>query len=287
MPLDTRVNAWRPDLADEALRGRVEAERFAPGRPARVSAAVAPVRGGPSAEATLATEALLGETLRVFEERNGWAWVQLDSDRYVGWMPAETLGEPGAEPTHRVSVARTLLFAGPDIKTPPLATVGLGATFVVRGEAEDSNARYLLIEPEGAIVAQHATPLDALAPDPVAVAEGFLGTPYLWGGKTGLGLDCSALVQVSLQAAGIACPRDSDMQATSLGAALDARAIGALRRGDLIFFPGHVGIMRDPETLLHANAWHMMVACEPLDRALARFALKDIGIRAIRRFDGE
>ena len=287
--LDARLNAFRPDLADLALRDRVDAARFVPGLPYRVTAAQAPVRSGPSAHSTLLTEALCGEAVRVFERNDdGWAWAQLRRDRYVGWMPADALSEgeaaPAPTPTHKVSALRTLVFSGPDIKTPPLAGLPLGAELAVTGEAEDSNARYALVAPTGAVVRQHLAPLDARETDWTAVAERFLGTPYLWGGKTSLGIDCSGLVQVALQACGIAAPRDTDMQEAALGVPLEeGPAERRLERGDLVFWKGHVGIMLDAERLLHANAFHMAVAFEPLRAAAERLSVRGAAVTSIRR----
>jgi cell wall-associated NlpC family hydrolase len=283
--LDARLNAFRPDLADMALKDRVEAARFVAGRPYRVTAAQAPVRSRPSADSTLLTEALRGEAVLVFETNaEGWAWAQLRRDNYVGWMPTEALSESEAAPTHKVSALRTLVFSGPDIKTPPLAGLPLGAAIAVTGEAEDRNARYALIAPAGAVVRQHLAPLDAKEEDWTAVAERFLGTPYLWGGKTSLGIDCSGLVQIALQACGIAAPRDTDMQEATLGVPLEAGAAeGRLRRGDLVFWKGHVGIMLDAERLLHANAFHMAVALEPLRVTVERLSAQGAAVTSIRR----
>jgi cell wall-associated NlpC family hydrolase len=283
--LDARLNAFRPDLADMALRHRVEASRFVPGLPHRVAAAQAPVRSAPSADSTLLTEALCGEAVLVFERNaDGWAWVQLRRDNYVGWMPADCLGESEPAPTHKVSALRTLVFSGPDIKTRPLAGLPLGAEIAVTGEAEDRNARYALVAPAGAVVRQHLAPLDASESDWTAVAERFLGTPYLWGGKTSLGIDCSGLVQVALQACGIAAPRDTDMQEAAIAVPLEAGAAeGRLRRGDLVFWKGHVGIMVDAERLLHANAFHMAVAIEPLRVTVERLLARGAAVTSIRR----
>ncbi len=287
--LDPRLNAYRPELADLALKGQIAAARFVAGEDYRVVAPQAPVRRAPSDRAALDTEALLGETVRVFETNSeGWSWVQLAADRYVGWMPRATLAALGPRPTHRVSALRTFAFSEPDIKSVPLAALPLGAAVAVVGTAEDSNARYALIDPEGAVVAQHLAPLGATEPDWTAVAERFVGTPYLWGGKTVLGIDCSGLVQVALRTCGITAPRDTDMQEVDLGAALPlADDLPPLQRGDLVFWRGHVGFMRDADDLLHANAHQMAVTSEPLAAALERMARRGYRPTAVRRLSRE
>ena len=285
IPFDPRVHAFRADLADAALQGKVEALRFVSGDPMRVVAAQAPVRRAPSDTAPLDTEALRGERVTVFETNaDGWCWAQLAGDRYVGWLPRDTLSEPGPEPTHKVSALRTFVFSKPDIKSPPLQALSLGAQVAVTGEAEDRNARYALLASSGAIVMQHLAALRDLEVDWVGVAERFLGVPYLWGGKTSLGLDCSGLAQLALGACGIRAPRDSDMQAELVGESLPvADGLPPLERGDLVFWPGHVGLMRDAESLLHATAHTMDVMVEPLAAAVNRLAGKGVGVTAIRR----
>ena len=282
--LDPRVNAMRADLADAALAGRVEAARFVPGAPRRIVAGHAPLRAAPSDDATMLSEALAGEAVQVFDTVGEWAWVQLAADRYVGWVPAETLAADAPAPTHRVAALSTFAFARPDIKAPPLAALPLGAQVAVTGEAHDRNADYALIAPAGAVVTQHLASLDAVESDWTSVAERFVGTPYLWGGKTVAGIDCSGLVQVALQACGLDAPRDSDMQEQALGDPVDWGA--PLRRGDLVFWRGHVGLMIDAGTLLHANAHHMMVARESLQTASARFATRGLTPASIRRVAG-
>ncbi|WP_127088530.1 C40 family peptidase [Aquabacter cavernae] len=266
MTRDPRLTPARTDLAAEALRGQVEAPRYVQGHHRVVAEPVVPVRHAPFSVASLDTEALLGESVTVYDQdAEGWSWVQLEADGYVGYMPSEMLRVPVEPATHKVCAPRTFLFPGPDIKMPPLATLPFGARLSVL----DGGERFLRLA-AGFVFTRHAVPLDARETDVVEVATRFLGTPYLWGGRSALGLDCSGLVQTALVACGLDCPRDSDMQEKALG--LPVPLDGPFQRGDLLFWPGHVALVEDPQTLLHANAFHMMVAREPLAPALARIA---------------
>lgn len=281
-PLDPRLNAFRDDLADVRLQGRVEATRFVRGEERCIVSPLAPVRRRPSPDGPLDTEALFGESATVFEtDAEGWSWVQLGTDGYVGYVPSVAIGPIGAPPTHRVCVPRTLLFPGPDIKLPPLHDLPMGASVTVTGAAEDHNARYAMTQPHGAVVEQHLKPIGTVEPDFVVVAERFVDVPYLWGGKSASGIDCSGLVQIACQMAGIAAPRDTDMQERCLGTRI--AGIETLQRGDLVFWKGHVGIMLDGERLLHANAHHMLTAIEPLDAAIGRVEAKGAAVTSIRR----
>jgi cell wall-associated NlpC family hydrolase len=275
--LDPRLNAFRPDLAAAALRGKVEAARFADGETYEVVHGQAPLRRAPVHDAPLETEALYGERVTVYEiDDEGWAWAQLSGDGYVGYLPAAALVRPGAAPTHKVVALRTLGFPGPDIKLPPFVALPLGAQVAVvredRGFAVTAGGLYL--------PPRHLAPLASKQADFVAVAERFAGTPYLWGGKTTLGIDCSGLVQVSLQAAGVPCPRDTDMQEASFAQTVP---LPELTRGDLIFWKGHVAIARDAQTIVHANAHHMMVAAEKTADAVARIAAAGSTVTSICR----
>ncbi len=279
---DPRTTPARPDLAARHLQGKIEAARFVDGERYQVVDAQAPVRRAPAPDAALETEALMGEHVMIYEmTEEGLAWGQLESDGYVGWLPANSLSLPGPAPTHRVSALRTLLFPGPSIKLPPLCAPPLGARLAIEREQD----RLAVTAAGGFVPANHLVPLQSFEADFVAVAERFCGAPYLWGGKTSLGLDCSALVQVALQACGVAAPRDADLQERALGIAIDPdAALRNLRRGDLLFWPGHVAIARERDTLVHANAFHMMVAIEPAAEAIARIRAAGSELTSAKRF---
>jgi cell wall-associated NlpC family hydrolase len=276
---DRRLTPARADLAAEHLRGHVEAPRYVKGRAAQVVVASAPLRRRPDPDAPLETEALFGETVTVYDESDGWAWAQLERDQYVGYLLAASLGAPTAS-THRVAALRTHAYPRPAIKFPPRMALSLGAQLRIVGGGGD-----FVVSDEGLYLwSRHLAELSVREPDFVAIAELFLETPYLWGGRTSEGIDCSGLVQTALTAAGVASPRDSDMQEKALGEPLADGPEAALKRGDLIFWKGHVGIMRDSVTLLHANGWRMKTVSEPLMQARARIAAHGGGqVTGIRR----
>lgn len=265
--LDRRLNIFRPDLADEKLQGKVQAERFVKGVPGQITVPVIGLRPKPDLSTGIDTEMLLGETLQVFERNNGWAWVQADADGYAGYLPETAFGETVAV-THRIVAPRTFLYPQAELRKPPVAALSMGSLLRIVGEEETRGTRYLMTENGEGVIASHCQSLEQKqADDYVSVAVHFLETPYLWGGRSGFGIDCSGLVQLSMAMMGRLVLRDTDMQVQSIGTEIDR---GDLRRGDLVFWKGHVGIMQDSETLLHANGHTMTVARENLDEAIKR-----------------
>lgn len=278
---DPRVTPARPDLAAKHLEGKVLAVRFVEGVVREVIEPQVPLVRVPTPDAPLDTEAMFGERVTVYDTNDeGWSWGQLATDGYVGWLPSNALAVPGPEPTHTVAALRTFVFPAASIKRRPLLALSFGARLAVIQE----EGAFAVTASGGYVPRVHVAPLGRHESDWVAIAERFLGVPYLWGGKTSLGLDCSGLVQAALTACGIACPRDSDMQERALGCAVDVGpALGSVRRGDLVFWKGHVAIVGGSETIVHANAFHMAVAREPLAEAVARIAASGSAVTSVRR----
>lgn len=282
--LDRRLHAYRDDLADKRLEGRVEASRFAAGRPARIGVPVADMLAAPAADAGLNTQLLLGDDVLVFEEGPAWAWVQAARDGFVGYVARSAIAAAGGAPTHTVAVPRTFLYSGADLRLPRKACLSMGSCVSVERFAETRGTKYAVLASGDALIAAHLRPAGEFVDDYVGVAERLLYTPYLWGGASAFGIDCSGLVQLAMRMTGRVAPRDSDMQASGLGEPLDPGAnLAGLRRGDLVFWKGHIAIMLDDRNIIHANGHTMMVSREPLAGAVERIAYLYGGPTGFRR----
>lgn len=264
---DPRITLARPDLADLSLEGVVPAARYSPTRLLQCVRPSAAIRRGPDAASEQVDQLLYGETFSALDERDGFVWGQARRDGYVGWVDATALSDAVSEPTHRVAALRTYAFSRPDLKAPAPVAVSMNAMI----SAVETKGRFVRDARLGWIVAEHLATFDQFESDPAAAAERFVGAPYQWGGRESEGLDCSGLVQQALFACGRACPRDADMQEREAGRAFQpGPSLAGLRRGDLVFWKDHVGVMADSRRVVHADAFHMRVEIEPLQTALER-----------------
>jgi cell wall-associated NlpC family hydrolase len=275
--LDPRLHAYKPSRADISLKGKVTAEYFVVGQKMQVKVPVLNIHKEPSRESLQVTQALIGETVSIFETEHGWAWLQLKEDGYVGYAEMSKLGSNVFDTTHRVAVLATQLYPKPDLKSQPVKHLSLQAALAVNGSEGD----YSILATGGYVFTNHIREANTASPDYVSVAGMFLGVPYLWGGKSVAGLDCSGLVQLALHSTGKESPRDTDMQEHALGTSVLVDA--DLQRGDLVFWDGHVGIMVNATDILHANGHHMMVMLEPFAEARTRIAATGKPVTSVKR----
>lgn len=266
---DARLTLARPDLAAQPLEGLVAAARYERSTPLQAAAPSLPLLRAPDSNAERLDELIRGELFDALERQGDFVWGQARRDGYVGFVRAADLAPAAGPPTHWIRALRAYAFAEPSIKSPALGPFSLNA--LVRIEAEEGG--FGRADDGGWFWLGHLAPVGVFERGAAATAERFLGAPYLWGGRTSLGLDCSGLIQQALYAQGRACPRDTDQQA-SLGRGLER---DELARGDLVCWKGHIGMMLDRTRLLHANAHHMAVAVEPLAEAVARIEAAGAG----------
>jgi cell wall-associated NlpC family hydrolase len=266
---DRRVTPVRDGIASRALEGIVRAEVYLDPTVMGCTVPAAGIHRSPDAASEQMDQILFGEIFEVVEEEGGWLWGQARRDGYVGFVAASALKRQPPDATHRIGALRTYAFAEPSIKGQATGPYSMNALVAV----EAREGRLAKVAGAGWMAAEHLTPIGSFETDWAGVAERFLGAPYLWGGRESLGLDCSGLVQAALFACGLACPRDTDQQA-ELGRGIAAEDFG---RGDLVFWNGHVAIGLDAATVVHANGFHMAVAIEPLDTAIARIDAAGVG----------
>ena len=267
---DPRIIPARPDLAALHLKDVVEADVYASPTQMRVSVPLAPMTGSRDAEGEMISQLLFGESFTAYENENGWVWGQAAPDGYVGFIPEACLIEAEDAATHRISAVQALVYPDPDFRARPIGALPFGA----RVGVGERSAPFIQLDVGGWVGETAVKALGDTAPMWVSTAERFKGAPYLWGGRSAAGFDCSGLVQIALQSANIACPRDSDQQMAALGRTTSSNN---LRRGDLVFWKGHVGIMTSPTKLLHANLFHMEVAEETFAAAVERIGKKEFG----------
>ncbi|MET3526208.1 C40 family peptidase [Phenylobacterium koreense] len=269
MSCDPRNTLARPDLAARFLESIVTADRYADTRRYVCFSPATALRRAPDASAEQLDQLLFGEGFEVLDEVDGFFWGQARRDGYVGFVDILAVKPADSAPTHKVSAIRTYAFAEPSIKAPAGGPYSLESLVAV----EAREGRFAKVAGAGWMVEEHLAPLGTVEADPAGVAERYLGAPYLWGGRESLGLDCSGLTQQALAACGVAIPRDTDQQ-QACGREV---AEGELARGDLVFWKGHVAMMLDATRIIHANAFHMAVAIEPLAETRARYVAAGVG----------
>lgn len=274
--MDRRTTPANERVAATRLKGAVDAARYSDGEAGQITVPVADLLRGPGGARD--RQVLLGEQVTTYEVHEGWAFIQAAKDGYVGYVDARHVGA-AEEATHWISAPATHAYSGPDLKTPENTALPFGSRVRVSTTTDG-----YCDTPHGFIPAQHLSPAARQLDDPVAVAALFLGVPYLWGGNSIWGIDCSGLVQAALIACGIPCPGDSDLQEVQVGDPLADDA--PLRPGDLLFWDGHVAMVADESRLIHANAHAMAVSYEGIDEAIARIEAQGEGPVTCRRRPG-
>lgn len=280
---DARLTPARSDIAAAHLKDVVRAPRYVEGNVLAADRGLIALRATPSATSRLETQILFGEQFTVYDENDSWAWGQCAFDGYVGYVERRLLGPPHGASSHRVRARFSHIYAAADVKSPALRSLPMNAKLSI----STAGPKFAALSKGGFVPTAHIEPLATVAADFVSVAEQLLGVPYLWGGRSPEGIDCSGLVQSALERSGVNAPRDSDMQERVLGKAVHGGPAAPLRRGDLVFWSDHVGMMCDDETLLHANSHCMMVAREKLADVVGRNRSAGSAVTSVRRLNAQ
>lgn len=270
---DRRLTPATPRIALASLQGVLDSPAWTNGTPARIAAPLADLLATPGGARD--RQVLHGERVTVIERHQGFGFVMAAKDGYCGWVAEPALG-PDMAPTHRVSAPATHLYRAPSLKSAEVCSLSFGARLTLAAEQE----RFAETHDGFFLPRAHVAPADETELDAVTVAELFLGTPYLWGGNSRAGIDCSGLVQAALLACGIPCPGDSDQQREALG----QPATGPFQRGDLFFWPGHVAMAVDGQRLIHANGFRAATSYEGIETCIARIEAQGEGsLLAVKR----
>ncbi len=263
MSPDRRLTPFSGRTALTSLRGQVAADQYTDGEAARIAAPLADLLARPDGPRDRQLQR--GEAVLVIERTDRHAFVRADKDGYCGWLALSAL-TPDHPVSHWLRAPASHLYPTPSLKRRELAQIGFGTLLQIT----DTDGAFARTHDGLFVPTAHLAPIGMRLEDPAAVATLFLHTPYLWGGNSRAGIDCSGLVQAALLACGIPCPGDSDQQWSMVGRVLAAEE--PARRGDLLFWKGHVAMLTDPASLIHANAHHMAVTDEPVETAMARIA---------------
>lgn len=278
--MDKALNPFRDDLAAEYLRGQIEAPKFVTPELMQIKCDYTYLKSGPEGSSPNLSEVFCGEMVDVYEIKSGFAWVQLKRDNYVGYLPDFALAIDNIETNRKVRALRTFAFAAPKVQGEILHILPLNANVKATEKVENG---FVYCEDLGFIYEKHLGGFDEFYDDPVEVAKWFYKTPYAWGGRQALGIDCSGLVQTSFEACGINLPRDARMQ-ESFGELIEPTPNFAnLKPGDLLFWQGHVAMMIDETNIIHANSFHLCVEIEPLTQTIARYEGLGLKLRTVRR----
>lgn len=265
---DRRATPATPRIAHASLQGVMEAPAWTNGSPARIAAPLADLLAAPAGPRD--RQVLYGERVTVIERYQGFGFVMAQKDGYCGWVAEPALG-PDMAPTHRISAPAGHLYRAPGLKSPEVCALSFGARLTIAAEHD----RFAETHDGFFVPRAHIAPADETEADAVRVAELFLGTPYLWGGNSRAGIDCSGLVQAALLACGIPCPGDSDQQCMALGRLIPSH--GPFQRGDLLFWPGHVAMAVDGQRLIHANGFRAATTHEGIETCIVRIEAQGEG----------